>query len=568
MILVIAGLETATGFLVGDYYQKQALHNRNIAARERKFINQLQIDILYNRPAKQLSPYLKQPEEFRLASSAFQNRLREIAVLLSTHNNSGEPMTLPGLQPLLEDYQIKVEKFEAKLAQTAKEIQPLTLSPSPQETIKAKDLIITLVRGKEFVEFVEFPDQLAEFAQMAQSREQQAESALATAENIRIQISIASLFSSIALAMALGIYISQAISKPLSHVTQIAQRVTTESNFDLQVPVTTKDEIGVLATAFNQMVSWVKKYTDQLQQAHQNLEQKVADRTQQLNQTLSKLQQTQAKVIQSEKMSALGQMVAGIAHEINNPINFIHGNIIHASEYSQDLIELVELYQYYFPERPKPIQEKMEDIEWDFVSQDLPKVLNSMMIGSERIHEIVKSLRNFARIDESGSKEVDIHEGIENTLMILNHRLKEKSDRLGIKITKNYGKIPLLECYPGQLNQVWMNLIANAIDALEESPNPQIKISTEFDNDWVRVYIADNGTGISQETQTRLFDPFFTTKPVGKGTGLGLAISYQIIVDKHGGKISCQSILGQGTEFIIQIPRTTRLNLKQLSLCA
>ncbi len=568
MILVIAGLETATGFLVGDYYQKQALHNRNIAARERKLINQLQIDILYNRPAKQLSPYLKQPEEFSLAISAFQNRLGEIAELLSTHNNSGVPMTLPGLQPLLEDYQIKVEKFEAELAQTAKKIQPLTLSPSPQETIQAKDLIIALASGKEFVDFIEFPDQLAEFAQMAQSREEQADSALEAAENIRIQISIASLFSSIALATALGIYISQTISKPLSNVTQIAQRVTTESNFDLQVPVTTKDEIGVLATAFNQMVSWVKKYTDQLQQAHQNLEQKVADRTQQLNQTLSKLQQTQAKVIQSEKMSALGQMVAGIAHEINNPINFIHGNITHASEYSQDLIELIELYQFYFPKAPEPIQEKMEDIEWDFLSQDLPKLLNSMMIGSERIHEIVKSLRNFARIDESGSKEVDIHEGIENTLMILNHRLKEKSDRLEIKITKNYGKIPLLECYPGQLNQVWMNLIANAIDALEESPSPEIKISTEFENDWVLVCIADNGTGISQETQNRLFDPFFTTKPVGKGTGLGLSISYQIIVDKHGGKISCQSIFGQGTEFIIQLPRTTKQNLKQLSLCA
>ena len=253
-------------------------------------------------------------------------------------------------------------------------------------------------------------------------------------------------------------------------------------------------------------------------------------------------------------MSSLGQMVAGVAHEINNPINFIHGNLDHVSSYIQDLLQLVELYQHYFPEPPEEIREGMEDLDWDFSRQDLPKLLNSMNRGSERIGKIVKSLRIFSRLDESGRKKVDLHEGIDSTLMILHHRLQEESDHAEIKITKEYGKLPLLECYPRQVNQVWMNILANAIDAVEDSPSPQISVRTGCENHWVFVRIADNGTGMSKETQTKLFDPFFTTKPVGRGTGLGLSVSYQIIVNKHKGKIWCQSVSGKGTEFVIKIP--------------
>jgi predicted ATPase/signal transduction histidine kinase len=324
---------------------------------------------------------------------------------------------------------------------------------------------------------------------------------------------------------------------------------------------------------------------ESLEEYNHTLEEKVQERTQEINdknhclqQTLQELQQTQIQLIQSEKMSSLGQMVAGIAHEINNPINFIHGNINHASEYVKDLLDLVAVYQREYA-RPSPlIQEKAEEIDIDFVVEDLPKILDSMKVGSSRIRNIVLGLRNFSRLDESEMKPVDIHQGIDNTLMILQHRIKEKSDFPEIEIIKEYGNLPEVTCYPGQLNQVFMNIVSNAIDALEESfaiSQPslvndikkdidasvashkvgQIHIFTELtDSNTAIIRIADNGSGMTKAVQQKIFDPFFTTKPVGSGTGLGLSISYQIIVDKHKGSLTCDSTLGKGTEFVIEIP--------------
>jgi len=285
----------------------------------------------------------------------------------------------------------------------------------------------------------------------------------------------------------------------------------------------------------------------QLQQQAQNLEN-----------TLRELQRTQSQLIQSEKMSSLGNMVAGVAHEINNPVNFIHGNLIPASEYTQDLLRLLELYQQHFPYPPAEIQAEIIAIDLDFLKQDLIKLFQSMTVGTQRIREIVLSLRNFSRLDEAEFKDVDIHQGIDSTLMILHNRLKAKPNHPEIAVIKEYGKLPLIECYPGQLNQVFMNLLTNAIDSLEQSfvgEQGQIRICTEVCNSkWAIIRIIDNGLGISQEILPKLFDPFFTTKDVGKGTGLGLSISYQIIVNKHCGNLSCNSIPGKGAEFIIKIP--------------
>jgi signal transduction histidine kinase len=261
-------------------------------------------------------------------------------------------------------------------------------------------------------------------------------------------------------------------------------------------------------------------------------------------------------------MAALGQLVAGIAHEVNNPINFIAGNLAHTIDYSQQLLHIINLYQQNYPHPVAEIETAIAESELDFITRDLPALLSSMQSGCDRISQIVRSLRNFSRLDESEKKLVDIHEGIDSTLLILQSRLKNQKINHNISVIKEYGNLPLFDCYPGLLNQVFMNLLSNAIDALEElavhsqtTRNPQISIRTELtDDQQVVIRIADNGTGIPEEAQKRLFDPFFTTKPVGQGTGLGLSICYQIIVEKHRGQINCVSTLGQGSEFIIKIP--------------
>lgn len=348
---------------------------------------------------------------------------------------------------------------------------------------------------------------------------------------------------------------------------------------NLIAPLLEKDQLrGLLCIHQGQPREWTNSEIDFVTQIASQLgvgiqQAKLLTQTQrqaeQLSQALQVVQKTQSQLVQTEKMSSLGQLVAGIAHEINNPVNFIYGNLDHAKTYAEELVRVIKAYQEHYSQPVVPIQSILEEVDVDFVATDFPKILASMKMGSDRIRQIVQSLRTFSRLDQAERKPVDIHEGIESTLLILQHRLKLNGILPGIQIVKEYGHLPLIECYAGQLNQVFMNILSNAIDALETrdltrppetiKANPsRIKIQTQLVHNETQkqavICIADNGNGMPETVKSRIFDPFFTTKPVGKGTGLGLSISYQVVTEKHGGMLRCVSQQGQGTEFWITLP--------------
>lgn len=359
----------------------------------------------------------------------------------------------------------------------------------------------------------------------------------------------------------------------------IAEEKLSQDNPYLESIITASE--GELLTALDAIVTQYQKESDQEEIAiaqHQALLYQQSctnaaaayNQSQHLEKILQELQETQAQLIQNEKLSSLGLMLAGLAHEINNPVNFIYGNLAHINAYITDLLELINLYQEVYPNPDSLINNHIETIELDFLVADLPKMLSSMKIGAEHLREVVMSLKNFSRSEQNIMNFADIHAGIDSILLILQHRLKANSEHPEISIVKEYHQdLPLVECYSGLLNQVIMNIIANAIEVLEETtnnqisccihkyqnPSPTIRIITEIlPKNSIAIRIIDNGPGISDSIKHKLFDPFFTTKPMGKGTGLGLSISHQIIVEKHKGSLHCISEIGKGTEFFIQIP--------------
>lgn len=561
----IAVLGTTGGMICGDYYQKQAFQALTFADEQQHLLRDLEYSVqaVQSHP-KRLISVLGNSIWFEYETAKFlkdvdvvKTNIAELALFTAEHStqlavNSAE------LKELLNGYTTATDSYSQLLKSFWPEIAPSSLKP--QKVKEAQQQVLDLIRGdkavKIDVQFERLSESLSLMTQVAKAQQRQAYINFNIAEKLRVQIIVVSMLVSVVIATFLAICTSRAIAIPIQAVTSVAKTITQQANFDLQAPVTTEDEVGTLAKSINQLVHWVAEYTDELELGRQTLEERVEERTEELTAALHQLKHTQTQLIQTEKMSSLGQMVAGVAHEINNPINFIHGNLEYANEYVINLLNLLRLYQQEYPQPTEAIAEEIAEIELDFITEDLLKLIESMKIGSERIRQIVLSLRNFSRLDEAQMKLVDIHEGIDNTLLILNSRLKQ-----GIEVIKNYGELPEIECYPAQLNQVFMNIIANAIDALEESSHdskkgkkPQILIQTQkLDSSQILVRICDNGPGISLAIQNKLFDPFFTTKEPGKGTGIGLAICYQI-VEKHRGKIEVISSLGGGAEFAIALP--------------
>ncbi|MFB2974773.1 response regulator [Microseira sp. BLCC-F43] len=309
----------------------------------------------------------------------------------------------------------------------------------------------------------------------------------------------------------------------------------------------------------------LRALSKKLSEQNELLEKQVEERTAKLKQALLDLQQSQLQLVQNEKMATLGQLVAGVAHEINNPVGFIAGNLTQADQDIQNLLNLIHLYQSEYPNCSDKIAAFIDEIDLEFLSEDLPKMIASMQEGTERIRNISTSLKTFSRLDSHSLVEFNVHEGIDSTLVILRHRIKANEQRPEIEVVRDYGEVPEIKCYPGQLNQVFMNILSNGIDAVDESnkgrsyqeiaANPnRILIRTSVEKSNLVILIKDNGCGMSESVRNQVFDHLFTTKAVGRGTGLGLSISRQIIEEKHGGQLSCKSVLGEGTEFIIELP--------------
>lgn len=591
--LSVAVCGTVAGFKVGYDYNLLATKREEHTRNKVELLHRLQAGILQSRThQQQLIPLSQSPQQFEEEYAHIQQHRAEVKRTWTELKEfiKNQPAWLQGehhkeIPTLFATYGDAPDLYFQELENLVQQINKFN-SGSPQNVEQAQKLLLKFTNSELALQFDGISDDLVEIIEQSYQENSQAEAFSAEARGIAQKIVITSIGLSVVISIILAILTSRAIALPIQTLTNVARKSTEESNFDLQATIDRDDEIGTLAQSFNKLIASVKQLLEteqtakkQLEAYNETLAHKVEERTQELQEKnirlqelLAELQRTQVQMVQNEKMSALGQMVAGIAHEINNPVNFIHGNLIHVEEYTQNLLEFLQLYQKYYPHPIAEIENQAEEIELDFLQEDLPKILTSMQVGTERIRRIVLSLRNFSRTDESNFKAVDIHEGIDSTILILQYRLKSKPERPGIEIIKNYGDLPMVECYPSQLNQVFMNIFSNAIDAIEErnvnktyqeiaANLNQITVTTSvIDSDWLQVAIADNGIGIPEDIQQKIFHPFFTTKPIGKGTGMGMSISYQIIAEKHGGKLNLSSTPGKGTEFLIQIPLQQPVN--------
>lgn len=552
MALGIAVGGTLMGLLAGSYYQQRIFYQAKLADDTVHLLTDLRINALEIPLYRQmLASQLNQPQKSEETRNQFLGTVQEISHSIDVLEHNPQLLKVEGFLFWLQDYRASIQAYTTAVNELLAQVQ--ALRNQPNGLLLARELLLDFLEKPVVQKFNSESKVLEEWIKKFEQEKVITDAQFAQTHLIYYLIIGFSMLVSLVLAAFLATYTSRAISQPLAAVTYVAQKVTEESDFDLQVPVVSQDEVGVVADSLNHLIDKVKVLLLQLET------------------------EKQSQLMQSEKMASLGRMLAGVAHELNNPINFIYGNIAPALEYVEDIFDLLETYQENIINPPEAVQDKIEDIELEFIQDDLPKLLQSMQVGAERSRAIVLSLKDFSRLDENTPHPLDIHACIESTLLILHNRIKQ-----GVTIVRQYGDIPPIEGFMGQLYQVFMNIISNALDALDEARNfvdltqnqeitegsvcdlemaplynfsPTLTLTTEkLDEESILVKIKDNGIGMSQDSQAFIFESFFTTKPRGIGTGLGLAISREIIIEKHGGTISCCSEKGMGTEFIIALP--------------
>jgi signal transduction histidine kinase len=579
--LGVAVLGTGSGILIADYQQKLALAKVDDVLEELNLIrglqvnvlqtskNQLKIKGLLDRPAQLQQEYVEFKEDYQ----SFQQSWAKFKAFHSDTagqeylKDKGE---VAAITNFFTKHEGVPEAYIQIIDRLLTKIDSATIKPANITSLQAD--MTEIERSVLMVKINTFSHDIFTLLRFIHEEYEEAELALDASNTLRLWIIGGSMAASIAIATVLSLVTSRAIARPIQSLTQVTQQSLQELNFNLQASITNEDEIGTLTLSFNELIATVKQLLKEQQEYSHTLEINVCERTEELNNkniqlqdTLKKLHSTQIQMVQNEKMSSLGNLVAGVAHEINNPIGFLNGSINNTKDHIQDLLEHLALYQQYYPDAAAPVQENAVDVDLEFLIEDLPKLLNSMQGATDRITLISKSLRTFSRADTDRRVRANLQEGLDSTLLILKYRLKASEKRPAINVIKDYGDFPEIECFPGQLNQVFMNIFANAIDVFDEmaqtknfdelQANPQqITIRTEIISNQVLVRILDNGTGMTEDVKAHIFDQLFTTKAVGKGTGLGLAIAHQIVVEKHGGAIAVDSTPGTGTEFTIKLP--------------